>query len=110
MQYRVVNRCRTYIQQLPNITPIISNLSIYSSISGMYTIVYINGDNFSLSGPIGYSTVVFGNYIIPVTFLSPQNIAFVVPSVLGAGTYPVLVVNNNYPISLYSNSVNYPLL
>lgn len=110
MQYRVVNRCRTYIQQLPNITPVISSLSGYSSVSGVYTIVYVNGDNFSLSGPTGYSTITFGNYIVPVTFLSPNNIAFVVPSALGAGTYPVSVVNNNYPTSLYSNYVNYTLL
>ena len=110
MQYRVVNRCRAYKQQLPNITAVISNLSTYTSIAGAYKIVYVNGNNFSLSGPKGYSTITFGNINnIPVTFLSPYNIAFVVPVILGAGTYSVSVVNNNFPTSLYSNSVNYIL-
>ena len=109
MQYRVVNRCRAYKQQLPNITPVISNLSTYTSVAGAYTIVYVNGNNFSLSGPTGYSTIIFGDYYVPVTFLSPYNLAFVVPVILGAGTYSVSVVNNNFPTSLYSNSVNYIL-
>ena len=109
MQYRIVNRCRAYKPQLPDITPVISNLSTYTSVAGAYTIVYVNGNNFSLSGPTGYSTVSFGDIIIPITFLSPYNIAFVVPVILAAGTYSVSVTNNNYPTSLYSNSVNYIL-
>jgi uncharacterized protein (TIGR03437 family) len=111
MQYRVVNRCRGYTAQAPNITPFISGLSTYSSFVNEYTIVYVTGDNFSLQGSTGVSTITFGNIKnIPVTYLSPYNIAFVVPTSLVSGTYSIKVVNNNYPTSLYSNSVNYSLL
>ena len=110
MAYRVVNRCRGYKQQLPNVIPVISNLSTYTSKAGAYTIVYVNGDNFSIQGPLGFSTISFGNINnIPVTFLSPYNIAFVVPVTLTAGTYTVKVTNNNYPNSFQSNSVSYIL-
>lgn len=111
MQYRVVNRCRVYKAELPNITPFISNLSTYSSTVGVYTIIYVNGQNFSLQGPTGVSTISFGNITnIPVTYLSPYNIAFVVPINANVGNYSIQVVNNNYPTSLYSNSVNYTLV
>lgn len=110
MQYRVVNRCRGYIAKAPNITPYISGLSIYSSFLTSYTIVYVTGENFSLQGSNGFSTITFGNIKnIPVTYFSPYSIAFVVPNTLASGTYSVKVVNNNYPTSLYSNSINYVL-
>lgn len=110
MQYRVVNRCRAYIAQAPDITPYISGLSTYSSVATSYTIVYVTGNNFSLQGSTGVSTITFGNIKnIPVTYLSPNNIAFVVPNNLGVGTYAVKVANNNYPTSLYSNLVYYTL-
>ena len=110
MQYKIVNRCRIYKQQLPNITPVISNLSTYYSVSGAYTIVYITGNNFSLSGPTGYSSVTFGNYNVPVTFLSPYNIAFVIPSVLNSGTYSVSVVNNNFPLYIVVGKIPAPII
>lgn len=110
MEYRVVNRCRGYTQQLPNVIPAISGLSTYTSAVGIYTIVYVTGNNFSLQGPLGFSTISFGNINnIPITFLSPYNIAFVVPVTLPAGTYTVKVTNNNYPNSFQSNSVSYIL-
>lgn len=110
MQYRVVNRCRGYRAFAPDITPFISGLSTYSSVATNYTIVYVSGNNFSFQGSTGISTITFGNINnIPVTYLSPYNIAFVVPNTLGPGTYAVKVVNNNYPTSLYSNAVNYIL-
>lgn len=110
MDYRVVNRCRAYQQQLPNVIPVINGLSLYTSIASLYTIVYVRGDNFSLQGPLGFSTISFGNINnIPVTYLSPYNIAFVVPVTLPAGTYSVKVINNNYPNSFQSNSISYIL-
>lgn len=110
MEYRVVNRCRAYKQQLPNVIPYISGLSVYTSIAGNYTIVYVDGNNFSSQGPLGFSTVTFGDINnIPVTYLSPYNIAFVVPVTLPAGTYSVKVINNNYPNSFQSNSESYIL-
>ena len=110
LQYRAPNRCKLYTYFLPDITPQISNLSIYSSISGIYTIVYINGTNFSSLGPTGYSTVSFGNFVnLPVTYFSPYNISFVVPINAPPGNYSVQVINNLYPSPLYSNIINYTL-
>lgn len=110
LDYRVVNRCRGYIPQLPNLIPTIGSLSTYTSSVGIYTVVYVTGNNFSIQGPLGFSTISFGNINnIPVTFLSPYNIAFVVPVTLSSGTYTVKVTNNNYPNSFQSNSVSYIL-
>ena len=93
----------------PDTTPVINTLSLYESTAGSSTTVYINGDNFSLDGRNGYSTVNFGNYKnISVAFYNSQNISFQVPTTASQGNYGVVVVNKSqYP--LYSNSVNYTL-
>ena len=110
LQYRAPNRCKLYTYLLPDITPQITNLSIYSSISGIYTIVYVNGTNFSSSGPTGYSTVSFGNFVnLPVTYFSAYNISFVIPINALSDNYSVQVINNLYPSPLYSNIINYML-
>jgi len=77
----------------PNFSPAISSLSVYSSSSGVYSLVYITGANF-LPPSYGTTYVNFGSYTkLPITFYSSNNISFVVP--LGAlpGIYNVKVVN-----------------
>ena len=89
----------------PDTSPVISSLSIYSSVESVYTVVYITGQNFQIDG---VTTVSFGTYQnIPVTFYSSMNISFVIPSNALAGIYVVQVFNNIYPTQLYSNTVNY---
>jgi hypothetical protein len=104
-------KCRKYNYNYPDVSPIIYQIYPNTSLLGNYTIVSILGNNFSLDGPTGYSTVTFGDIKnIPVTFMSSQNLSFVVPIVdVVAGFYNVQVVNNIYPTSLYSNMVNYTL-
>ena len=104
-------KCRKFEYSYPNIAPIIFNLSPAESIVSNYTVCYIVGKNFSKENTTGNSTVTFGNIInIPVTFYSSLNISFVVPNTLIPGTYNVQVVNNNYfPVTQYSNSVQYTL-
>ena len=77
----------------PSFSPAISSLSVYSSGSGVYSLVYISGANF-LPPSYGTTYVNFGSYTkLPITFYSSNNISFVVP--LGAlpGIYNVKVVN-----------------
>lgn len=89
----------------PDTSPVISRLSIYSSVKGVYTVVYITGQNFQIAG---VTTVNFGIHKnIPVTFYSSMNISFVIPSNALVGAYVVQVFNNIYPTQLYSNTVNY---
>jgi len=105
-------KCRKYKYNYPDVSPSISQIYPTSSALGAYTIVNILGNNFSLDGPNGYSTVTFGGIKnIPVTFLSSQNLSFVVPviNVIQNTPYSVQVVNNIYPTSLYSNVVVYTL-
>lgn len=104
-QYNV-RSCRIFTNlSFPNISPVIYGLSTYASVQGVYTIVYINGNNFSLEG----STVTFGSYTnIPIVFYSSQNISFEVPMIATPGTHTVTVVNNSQN-PLYSNSVNYTI-
>ena len=104
-------KCRKYKYNYPDVSPIIYQIYPNTSLLGEYTIVNILGNNFSLDGPTGYSTVTFGGIKnIPVTFLSSMNLSFVVPVVdVVVPGYDVQVVNNIYPTSLYSNIVNYTL-
>lgn len=89
----------------PDTSPVISSLSMYSSLQGVYTVVYITGQNFQIDG---VTTVSFGTYKnIPVTFYSSMNISFVIPANALVGAYVVQVFNNVYPTQLYSNTVNY---
>jgi hypothetical protein len=105
-------KCRKYTYNYPDVSPSISQIYPDVSLLGAYTVVSILGNNFSLDGPNGYSTVTFGSIKnIPVTFLSSMNLSFVVPVTGGlvAGIKNVQVVNNIYPTSLYSNVVTYTL-
>ena len=102
--------CKKYKNTFPNFTPEIFYLSIYSSLSGVYTQVNIHGNNFSLGSNIGYSVVNFGTYInLPVTFYGSTSISFIIPTNAPPGTYTIQVVNLLYPTSLYSNIVDYTL-
>jgi len=109
-QYNVRN-CRIFKNlPFPNTSPVIDGLSIYKSQQGIYTTVYISGNNFSLEGTHGYSTVTFGTYQnISVIFYSSQTISFQVPTNAPSGIYSVTVVNNSQN-PLYSNSVNYTII
>lgn len=106
----------------PSFNPQIYNLSVTTSASGVYSLVYINGLNFF--PPCNGSTYVnFGSFTnLPITFYSSFNISFVVPSNAVAGNYNVVVVNlyngnfstpvnNSYPsIPNFSNPVRYTII
>lgn len=103
--------CRKYNGFYPSFTPEITMLSTTSSISGEYSLVYISGVNFFLSGT---TYVNFGSYTnIPITYYSSNNISFVVPLNAAIGTYNVTVVNiynGNFspPVKYtYSGNLNY---
>ena len=104
-------KCRKYKYNYPDVSPSISQIYPSNSQLGAYKVVNILGNNFSLDGPNGYSTVTFGDIKnIPVTFLSSQNLSFVVPVInVIQHEYNVQVVNNIYPTSLYSNVALYTL-
>jgi hypothetical protein len=111
--------CRLYKQFLPSYTPVINNLSVYSSYHGVYSLVYITGTNLFNNGATFVNFGQFKN--IPVTFYSSFNISFVVPINAPAGNYNVVAVNvyndsfsspihHTYPGHLdYSNSLTYTL-
>jgi hypothetical protein len=103
--------CRKIEMNSPNIIPVILQIIPEQSILGNYVVAHIIGYNFSLGGPLGYSTVTFGNITnIPVTFFSSLNISFVIPVInVTNGIYQVEVVNNRYPTALHSNQVPYTL-
>jgi hypothetical protein len=116
--------CRKSVPLIPDLTPFISNLSMVSSTEGVYTVVTIYGNNFSLYGITGISVVNFTSdnsavsdnglgkdkisfTNLPVSFYSSQQISFSVPLNASSGNYFISVVNKQYPISLTSNSVSY---
>lgn len=112
-------KCRRYTQLLPSFTPIINSLSVTTSVSAGYSLVYVSGENFF---PYGTTYINFGPYKqIPITFFNSFYISFVVPLNVPAGTYPVTAVNVyngnfspgvnfSYPANLnYSNSIAYTL-
>lgn len=103
--------CRRYKGFFPDIIPRIVLLTPNTSVFGQYKEVQISGLNFNRSGPLGFSTVTFGNIKnIPISFYSSLNITFVVPVIgVAPGTYEVQVVNNMFPTSKYSNKVTYTL-
>lgn len=103
--------CRKSTNTIPDLTPVISNLSVTSSPVGVYTVVYIYGNQFSLYGNTGTSVVNFGSFSdLPVSFYSSQEISFSVPLNAAVGNYQVSVVNQKYPNFLVSNFVNYTVV
>jgi hypothetical protein len=115
-----INRCRKSVGY-PNFTPIIYGATVTTSVSGVYTLVYITGENFI--SPVNETTYVnFGSFLnLPITFYSSFNISFVVPLNALAGSYNVVVVNvyngnfsnavnTSYPGNPnYSNSITYTI-
>jgi hypothetical protein len=114
--YNSVN-CKRNKGILPSFTPVLSSLSVTTSSSGAYSLVYVYGSNFL---PYGTTFIQFGNYgYIPVTYYSSFNLSFVVPLGLLPGNYNVKVVNlyngnfsapinQSYPGNLnYSESITY---
>jgi len=116
-------RCRkpTY----PSFTSVIYNLSTNTSVTGSYSLIYINGDNFQApcmaTTYINFTNASNSYTRLPITFFSSSYISFVVPTGAPAGSYSVVAVNiyngnfspqvnNAYPGILdYSNVVNYVL-
>lgn len=105
----------------PNFSPAISSLSVTSSGSGVYSLVYITGANF-LPPSYGTTYVNFGTFKnLPITFYSTINISFVVPLNAPSSNYNVTVVNiynSNFSPSVnqsyagnpnYSNSITYTI-
>lgn len=108
----LVSKCRKFKGFLPNLTPQIYGLSMYTSTSGVYTIVNIVGNNFF---PYGTTSVDFGPYRnISVNFFSSLNISFVIPISAPPGVYTIKVTGNtnqNFnPFLLYSNPETYTLI
>lgn len=104
---------------LPSFTPNLFSLSVTTSGSGAYSLVYVNGSNFL---PNGTTFIQFGGLgYLPVTYYSSFNLSFVVPLNAIPGIYSVKVVNlyngnfsppvnQSYSGNLnYSNSINYTI-
>jgi hypothetical protein len=89
---RSTRKCRRLDKGFyPSFTPELSSLSVTTSNSGVYSLVYINGSNFL---PNGTTFVQFGSLgYLPVTYYSSFNLSFVVPLNATSGIYPVKVVN-----------------
>jgi len=109
-KYKLASKCQNIVKFIPSITPEIYTLSVYTSQSGVYTVVTINGIKFSINGYTGYSTVNFGSFLnLPVVFFGSKTISFEVPTNAISGIYNVSVKNINYPATLYSNIVTYTI-
>ncbi len=118
----LASQCRKLSGFYPSFTPTIYNLSVTSSIEGIYSLVYIDGANF-LPHVYGTTYVNFGNLYknLQITFYSPNQISFVVPLNAVVGIYNVTVVNvyngnfspginTSYSGNLnYSNSITYTI-
>jgi hypothetical protein len=115
----IKKKCKLAKGFLPSFTPEIYSLSVYTSLSSVYSNVLIDGKNFL---PNGTTYVNFGNFTnIPVSYFSSFSISFVVPANAPIGSYNVVVVNNynsNYSANIntiynqnlnFSNSVTYTL-
>lgn len=113
--------CLKYRNIYPDFAPTINNLSVTTSPTGVYTVVYISGSNYF--PPCNGSTYVqFGSYSnIPIIYFNSFYISFVVPQNAVAGVYTVKVVNlydGNFSspvnqsyasIPNYSNPVSYTI-
>ena len=116
------SNCRKISNSYPSFTPAIYLLSVTSSTSGIYSLVYIDGDNF-LPSVYGTTYVNFGNTHknLPITFYSPNQLSFVVPLDAVIGSYNITVVNiynSNFSPAVnltyagnlnYSNSITYTI-
>ena len=108
MQFSSRSKCRKYFKTFSNLTPEIYSFSTYYSNNGNYTTVYVTGKNFLINN----TYIKFGNRRIPVSFVSSQNISFVVQN-FAEGDYLVNAVNLVYyspqykPSTLYSNTIYY---
>jgi hypothetical protein len=103
----------------PSFTPSLSSLSVNSSATGAYSLVYVTGANFL---PYGTTFLQFGGFgYIPVTFYSSNNLSFVVPLNTSPGNYNIKIVNlynsnfspsinQSYPGNLnFSNYITYTI-
>ena len=104
-------KCKLTNSFLPSFTPEIYSLSVYTSLSGAYSNVFIIGKNFL---PNGTTYVNFGTYTnIPVSYYGSNNISFVVPGNAISGPYNVIVVNNytsnfgSHINNFYNSNLNY---
>ena len=113
-------RCHTK-SFYPSFSPIMNGLSVTTSNSGVYSLVYVTGSNF-VSPTNGTTYINFGSFTnLPITFYSSFNISFVVPLNAVAGSYNVIVVsiyngnfspavNTSYPgTPNYSNPITYTI-
>jgi hypothetical protein len=116
----IKKKCKLTKSILPSFKPEIYSLSVYTSLSGAYSNVFVSGKNFL---PNGTTYVNFGNFTnIPVSYFGSFSISFVVPANSEIGSYNVVVVNNytsNYSANLnniynqnlnFSNSITYTLI
>jgi hypothetical protein len=104
--------CRVASNVLPDIKPVINSLSPSFSNQGIYTIIYLYGNNFAnKNSRIGRTVVNFGTFYtnIPISFYSSQEISFVVPINAIKGIYEITVSNLQFPFYLTSNSVTYTI-
>lgn len=104
---------------LPSFTPILNSLSVTTSASGNYSLVYVNGSNFLPGGTTFIQFGVLG--YLPITYYSSFNVSFIVPLNAITGNYAVKVVNlynehfsqpvnQSYPGNLnFSNSITYTI-
>ena len=105
----------------PSFSPIMNGLSVTTSNSGVYSLVYVTGSNF-VSPTNGITYINFGSFTnLPITYYSSFNISFVVPLNALAGSYNVVVVNtyngnfstavnSSYPgTPNYSNPITYTI-
>jgi hypothetical protein len=118
---KIINatKCKANKGFLPSFTPTLYNLSITTSATGAYVVVYVNGCNFL---PNGTTFVQFSKlgYIKP-TYYSSFNLSFVVPLNALPDNYQVRIinlynenfsptVNQSYAGNLnYSNSITYTI-
>jgi len=112
-------KCRGYTGFYPSFTPVLSSLSVTTSSSGSYSLVYVTGSNFLPNGTTYINFGSFGN--LSVTYYSSNNLSFVVPQNALAGNYNVQAVNiyngnfspqvsQSYPGNPnYSNSITYTI-
>jgi hypothetical protein len=111
IQYSSRSKCKKFFNTFPNLTPEIYSFSTYNSNNGDYTTVYVSGINFLINN----TYIKFGNIRIQASFISSQNISFVVQN-FKVGKYNVNAVNLVYyspqyqPAILYSNTIEYNIL
>jgi hypothetical protein len=112
--------CSRYKRVVPNLTPFISGLSIYSAKSNTYVLVYVYGGNFFSNGT---TTVNFGNIKnLAINFLSQSSFFFQLPVSSIAGNYNITVENNIFlngttvvsntgnGLTLVSNSIKFTII